>query len=244
MKKLIFLIFLAGCLDSGTMAQSGNSNNQLALKNVQILPKMGMEQKFEAAVLSFNRKFSEDGQCIAKLRRMEFGRNAGWYTWVLGPVAYSSLNICLAKEGSYKQEWNATIDPLIEEYGETNFYNLDLDLSFGLELLKKSKYYEVWSVDLKPGQENPFRELAGKLKKVYESENRIAFLVFENNIHRKDGPDVLMLWTFNNYDEWRKDPGPRATYEKLFGAGTWKSALEEWNNMIVDYETDIRLMID
>jgi hypothetical protein len=78
------------------------------------------------------------------------------------------------------------------------------------------------------------------MRKVYESEGKTAFIVLENNLHAKDGPDVFLIWSFDTYVEWQKDPGPQVTFEKLYGEGSWQNALDDWMDMISGYNSELR----
>jgi len=93
-----------------------------------------MEDKFEAAVVAHKQKFHPEGNYFAGLRKIEYGPKAGWYVWVQGPVPYSSLDKPLGKEGGHEQDWNTTVDPLVQDYGYSGFMNYNADLSFGLDI--------------------------------------------------------------------------------------------------------------
>ena len=238
MKKYIVLAVMAICISTGIFAQQ--SSNQLVIESMMVMPKRGMEDKFEAAALAHDKKFHPEGNYLAGLRKIEYGPKAGWYVWVMGPVPYGSLDTRPTKESGHDQDWSATVDPTIETYGSTGFWNYNPDLSFGLDLFKKAKHYELWSVTLKPKQYHSFKELTGKLRKAYESIGNTSFLVLENNLHFKDGPDVCLIWSFNSYGDWQKDPGPKVAYEKLYGEGSWQNMLDDWMGMIEGYDSEIR----
>lgn len=237
-KHILTLLFAAGMTLAVVAQQSGTS---MVIESMPLKPKRGMEEKFEAAVLAHIKKFHPDGgNYTAALRMIEYGPQAGWYVWVMGPVPYTSLDKPLGKENGHKQDWDATIDPLVEEYGGTGLFTFNQDLSFGWDIFKKAKHYELWSVDLKPQQYYRFKDLTAKLKKVYETLGTTAFIVLENNLHFSDGPDIGLIWSFDSYDTWFKDPGPKATWEKLYGAGSWDNAMQEWMDMVKSYDSEIR----
>ncbi|MFZ4522975.1 MAG: hypothetical protein ACOYNC_14795 [Bacteroidales bacterium] len=240
MKKYMLLFMLTGCMALTSFAQSDSARTPLAIETLLLMPKRGMEEKFEAAVIAHNKKFHPEGAHFAGLRKIDYGTRAGWYVWVQGPVPYGSLDKPIGKEGGHDDDWNTTIEPLVEQYGAAGLMNYNPDLSYGLDIFKASKHYETWGVDLKPKQYYRFKALCEKLKKVYESEGKTAFIVLENNLHGKDTPDVALVWTFDTYVDWQKDPGPKATYEKLYGAGSWQTALDEWMDMINSYTSEFR----
>ncbi len=51
---------------------------------------------------------------------------------------------------------------------------------------------------------------------------------------------VGILWSFNTYAEWSKDAGTEKAYEKLIGEGSRRQMLDEWNDIVVDYNAEIR----
>lgn len=243
MKKITFIILIATLIALNTYSQSGTESTPMVVETLMILPKRGMEDKFEAAVLAHIKKFHPDGPYAAGLRKNEYGEKAGWYFWVMGPVPYSTLDKPLGKENGHSQDWDTTIEPLVEEYGPTGLLSFNTELSYGQDIFKKSKRYEVWEVDLKPGKYYRFKAIAEKLKKVYEAMGNTAFLVLDNNMHTTGGFDVLLVWSFNTYEEWAKDPGPKAEYEKQNGQGSWQRMMDEWMDIVNDYNSYIRTNI-
>ena len=243
MKKSLTLTSIALFLVCSVFAQTSADKPTMVTETMYIMPKRGMESKFEAAVKTHNTKFHPEGQYKAGLRKVEYGTKAGWYVWVFGPTAYSALDTRPTKEGGHDADWSATVDPLVETYGETGLWELNEDLTFGMDLLKTTKYVEIWSVDLKRGQYYRFKALAEKLKKAYESSGTTAFVVYNAAFHIANGPDVAIVWNFNSFNEWSKDPGVKATFEKLNGANSWQNMLDEWNDIIVDYNSEVRSFI-
>ena len=51
----------------------------------------------------------------------------------------------------------------------------------------------------------------------------------------------LLVQTFK---EWSDDPGPRAAFEKMYGAGSWENFMKEWMDILVDYNAEIRSQIN
>ncbi len=243
MKKYMMLLFIAGCFAVNTFSQSAPESTPLSVESMLILPKRGMEDKFEAAVLAHNKKYHPEGPYAARFRKIEYGPKAGWYIWVFGPVPYGSMDTRPAKENGHHEDWSTNVDPLVSEYGPVSWFNYNPDLSYGLDIFKKAKHYESYGIDLKPKQYYRFKALCEKMKKAYESIGTIAFIVLENNLHFKDGPDVAIIWSFDTYAGWQKDPGPKAAFEKLYGEGSWQTAMDEWTDIVNGYNSDIRTNI-
>jgi hypothetical protein len=243
MKKIMTLVFIATVIALNTYSQSNSGATPLAIETMYLIPKRGMEDKFEAAVLAHAKKYHAEGQYVAGLRKIEYGPKAGWYVWVMGPTSYSTFDKPLGKDNGHEQDWNTTIDPLVDQYGATGLWGYNTDLSYGLDIFKKSKHYEVWAVDLKPGKYYRFKTIAENLKKTYESMGKTAFLVFDNNMHSTGGPDVSLVWSFDTYSDWATDFSVKTGYEKLYGEGSWQRMLDEWMDIIVDYDSEIRSIV-
>lgn len=243
MKKTISIAIAALLYVSSAFAQTADQKPTTVSETMYVLPKRGMEDKFEAAVKAHDLKYHPDGPYKAGLRKVEYGDKAGWYIWFFGPTTYASIDTRPAKDAGHDDDWAKTVDPLIETYGETSLWDYNPDLSYGMDILKKSKYYEVWNVQLKRGQYYRFKAIAEKLKKAYETDGKSAFLIYNNPLHTSKSADVGILWSFNSYADWSEDQGIKQVYEKLNGANSWQHMLDEWNDVLVDYNAEIRSII-
>lgn len=226
-----------------SIAQTNSEKPAAVLESMYIMPKRGMEDKFEAAVKAHNTRFHPEGKYAAGLRKVEYGEKAGWYVWLFGPTTYSAIDSRPTKEGGHDADWSTSVDPLVETYGDTRLSELNENLSYGYDALKASKYREVWMVDIKKGQYYRFKALAEKLKKAYESLGTGSFVIYNNVIHTKNSADVAIAWGFNTFDEWSKDMGAMKAYEKLYGDNSWQNMLKEWEDIIVDYDVEIRSLV-
>lgn len=243
MKNTLFFAVMMLFIVTGVVAQTAAEAPQLVVETMYILPKRGMEEKFENALKAHNNKFHPAGPYVAGLRKVEYGDKAGWYVFVYGPTTYDKLDSRPAKENGHADDWSTNVDPLIEEYGSTSLWNYNSSLSYGFDLLGKSKYYEVWTVDIERGQYYRFKALVEKLLKAHESIGKGAFLVFNNPLHQADGPDVGLVWSFDSYKEWNDDMGLQAAVEKLYGKGSWQNLMDEWMDILVDYNSEIRSLV-
>jgi hypothetical protein len=243
MRRKFMLSLVTLFVACSLFAQTSTDKPAMISEAMYILPKRGMEEKFEAAVKAHNAKFHPDGPYVAGLRKVEYGKKAGWYVWVYGPTTYASLDTRPAKENGHAADWDATVEPLVETYGETGLWERNEKLSYGVDILKTAKYVEVWMVNLKDDQYYRFKAMAEKLQKTYESIGTTAFVVLNNAIHTSGGADVALLWSFNSYGEWAKDTGTKAAFEKLYGANSWQNMLDEWDDVLIDYDTELRSFI-
>lgn len=241
MKKQYILLVVLMCIGTLASAQTATTPPPVqVVETMYLIPKRGMEDKFEAAVKAHNQKFHPEGPYVASLRQVEYGKMSGWYVWVFGPTTYANIDSRPDKENGHQADWDATVDPLVEKYGVSELWNYNADLSFGFDILRKSNYAEIWKVDLKPGEYYRFKAICEKVKKASESIGTMAFVVFDNQIHMTNGADIGIVWSFNNFKEWSEDIGMMEAYEKIYGKGTWTNMLNEWRDVIVDYDVEIR----
>src|SRR5664279_2968785 len=148
MKKTLFTAVLVLAITGTVISQTTTPKPKVITETMLILPKRGIEDKFEAAVKAHNSKFHGDGPNVAGLRKIEYGEKANWYVWVHGPTSYASLDTPPTKESGHNADWDANVEPLVDIYGESMIWERNDELSFGADILQKSKYYEVWSVKL------------------------------------------------------------------------------------------------
>jgi hypothetical protein len=243
MKKIAILGLFVLLFVCSVFAQSSADKPSMLFETVYIQAKQGMSEKFEAAIKAHNTKFHPDGEHKAGLRKIEYGDKAGWYVWVMGPSTFKALDTRPTTENGHETDWTTNVDPLVEKYGKVQLWKFNSDLSVGVDKLKKDKYYEAWMVKVKPGQYYRFKSIAEKLKKAYESKGNSSFLVYNNVIHTTNSADLGILWSFNSYEEWAEDPGTKTAYEKLYGANSWQNMIDEWMDLIVSYDTEIRSII-
>lgn len=243
MKKIAISAILVLMLTACAIAQPMNDKPTTVVETMYMLPKRGMDDKMEAAVKAHDMKYHPDGQYQASLRKVEYGDKAGWYVWIFGPTTYSAIDTRPKKEGGHDADWSTNVDPLIDQYGATSLWEFNPDLSYGYDMVKKSNYYELWAVWLKHGQMYRFKAIAEKLKKTFEAGGNRGFVIFNNPLHTTESPDVGIIWTFNTFDEWSKDWGTKAAYEKIYGDGSWQHMLDEWLDIVKDYNAEIRSFV-
>ena len=243
MRKNILLSLVAMAFMTVGFAQTGNEKPASVLESMYLLPKRGMDDKLEAAIKAHDLKFHPDGPYVASLQKVEYGDKAGWYVWNFGPTLYASIDSRPTKEGGHDIDWNNNVDPLVDQYGPPALWQYNEDLSCGMDIAKKSSHFEIWGVFLKHGNYYRFKELAGKLKKTYESMGSYSMLVFDNPVHTPSSPDVAIVWNFSNYAEWAKDMSTMSAYEKLYGPGSWQNMIKEWNDLITDYNSELRSVV-
>jgi hypothetical protein len=243
MKRKIALALAVIIATAGfTFAQAPEPNKNMVTETLYLLPKRNMNEKLEAALKSHNDKYHPEGPHRAALRRVDYGDKAGWYVWLMGPTTYDAFD-SRPDKGAHDEDWTKNVDPLIEEYGATDFWEFDANYSFGREIFMQSGHYDVWAVKLNPGGFARFNDLIMKFKKTYESMGSRAFLVYRNPIHRAEGADVALLASYTSIADWAADWKVKDAYEKLYGAGSWQLMWQTWNDVVASYDEELRSFV-
>ena len=240
MKTKITLVLAAMLLVVLTYAQEKPPTT--IVETIYILPKRGMAEKFEAAVKAHNKKFHKEDPHFAALRSVMYGDMAGWYVWLMRGT-YASLDSRPTK-GDHDEDWNKTIDPLVEKYGQVGLWEMNAELSYGAEKLAENAYYNAWSVDLKTGKYSQFKALISRIRAAYESMGNRAFIVTNNAVPSSGSADVGLIWSFNKFEELDNDWGTKEAYEKIYGEGSWRAMVDEWQSITNSIDTEIRSMLN
>lgn len=211
-------------------------------ETMYLLPKVGMNQQFEAGAARHNAKFHAPGKDNeSKLRKVEYGNKAGWYVWTMNGT-YASLDK-RPTDDAHTKDWEANVGQYVGTYGEIDLWILNKKLSTGIEKFQTQKRYEVWAIYLHPWQEYRFNEARSKIQKAYEKLGNKTMLIFNSAVKRKGGPDVGIVWGYDNFADLEIDSKLIETYEGLYGNGSWRQFLEEWKAAVADIDEEHRVKI-
>ncbi len=242
MRKYLFILLLLSFIVDSAVAQPAEQRPAVIVESMHFLPKAGMAGKMEAAVKEHIARFHPAGQYAAGLRSVDFGARSGWYVWVMGPTTYAALD---PREDrvAHMDDWNKNVDPFIEKYDARNIFEYDTDLSTGREIFVKSDHYDVWAVDVKSNEMKRFNDLLQQLSKSYAAMGNRAFLVYRSMVHSPGSADVGLVTSFTNFTDFGKDWGLKQSFEKLYGASSWDKMMTTWNEVVVDYNEELRSVV-
>jgi hypothetical protein len=226
MRTLRHLLLGIFCLPLIMMAQS-EAYRMVELSYMKAKP--GMYSKFEAAVKAHNEKYHKEGKYGSALYSIVTGNEAGWYVWTMGPCTFTDLDGRPAA-GAHEDDWNKTIEPLIAEYGRTEYWKWNDKMSFRVE--NDNKMIQLWWVDITKGEYYRFKAFMEKIKAVHEKQND-AISVYDNQFNQNDGRDVVIVWSMENWASMDKDDWKMKTeFEAMYGEGSWELAIEEWKDVV------------
>lgn len=233
MRTLKHLLLGLFCLPLMMMAQS-EAYRMVELSYMKAKP--GMAQKFESAVKAHNEKYHKEGKYGSGLYSIVTGNEAGWYVWTMGPCTFTDLD-GRPGEGAHQDDWNKTIEPLVAEYGRTEYWRMNDKMSHRVQ--NDAKMIQLWWVDINRGEYYRFRNFMEKVQVINAKKNE-SISVYDNEFSQNDGRDVAIVWPLENWaamdkDDWKM----KDAYEEEYGAGSWQLALEEWKDVIEGMKQEV-----
>jgi len=231
MKKLknfaIIILVLVLFMNVNALAQ--DSKKYAMFETSYMMPKMGMEKEFIAAVKSHNMKFHKDGPYQAKLWNCVTGHHAGWYMWDMGPVTFTELD-SRPNKGMHDKDWNKNVEPFVKKYGMVEYWKYNKKLSYD-NGNKNPKYLDIWFLDVKRGDFYRFKEVMKKVKAVHEKDAKDTMGVYTNAFTSNDGRQIAIIWPFKNWAHFDDDDNFKKNYESLYGEGSFQDLLDEWREI-------------
>lgn len=245
MKNIFLLITVLTGYTVSLFAQTAGAAKTYQMYNTTYMkPKHGEEKQFEAGVVAHIAKFHASGPNMARLAIITEGHHSdGWYLWSMGPLMYADLDHQPDGNKEHDADWDANVDSHVAEYGESNLWKLQEDLSVTPPNYRPDRA-DVWSIDIKPGMRYQFADLMKKWKAMWEAKKYTYSLrVFYNDLWSKEGNDVGIVFSFNHYADFDDDISWRNDYESMYGAGSWDNFWKSWNECVASTDEHLRKYI-
>lgn len=231
--RIMVFLFMVPFL--GTAQEEEQPKSQI-VELVYIKPMKGKEEMLKKAVEEHNEKYHSKAPYGAGLYAIATGNEAGWMVWAMGPFSYTELDGAPG-EGEHMKNWRSTVDPFVAEYGRTEHWRFNKSLSHSDD---KSQNYDVlWFMDIESNEYYRFKEFMTKAQKVM-AENNKEMEVWNNEFTQGDGRDVAMIFSFDKWGERDlRDFNLKTEYEKEYGEGSWKNAMEEWDDFVKGLKIEV-----
>ena len=157
---------------------------------------------------------------------------------------YADLDKQPQGQKEHDDDWAKTVDPLVDQYGETNFWRLQEELSYTPANYNPERL-DVWVVDIKPGMRYQFADLMKSWRAMWEAKKYpYSMRVSYNDLWSDTGADAGIVFSFSHYadfddpnTDWRKD------YEALNGPGSWDNFWKQWNTCVNSTSEQLRQLI-
>lgn len=191
--------------------------------------KIGMEDKFVAAVKKHNEKYHKEGVYEATLYSIATGDDAGWFVWAMGPLTFTDLDNSPG-EGDHMDSWQKNVAPYIADYGRVEYWRWNEKLSNWKE--SDEKMINIWWMDLENGEYYRFKAFMEEVAPIFKEQDD-EMNVYNNQFRKTGGRDVAIVWPMENWASMDEEGwNMKEEYEKKYGEGTWENALEEWDDFI------------
>ena len=244
MRKLLLSIAVLVAYTASVFAQSATDTKTYGMYSVMyIKPKRGHEKQFEDAVKAHDVKY-HSGAYAARLALITEGSGSdGWYVWAMGPFMYTDLDKQPQGNKDHDDDWTKTVDIHVDQYGETNFWKLQDELSYTPPNYMPDRI-DVWTMDIKQGMRYQFADLMKKWKAMWDAKKySFSLRVFYNDLWDSDGKDASIVFSFAHYAEFDENISWKKDYEAMYGEGSWDNFWKEWNNCVVSTDEHLRQFI-
>lgn len=237
MKSFLILLFIIPIMG---FAQTETSTPVFEVVN--ITPKKGQEKAFEEAVKEHNTQFHGEGSHVAFLTFLINGANAGTYNWTMRMPDFAAFET--RPEGSlHDQDWEK-VAAHIESVNFVEHWTGNSEMAqTGTADANKSM---VWIYDIKPGQMSRWKELFGKVLKVYKEKlpNRNIGVYMNQFGDTRDGRDVSVLFNFQEWSYLDEDEKFGEKFNEVHGPGSWHTFLNAMAEVTDGRSDYLRLLID
>lgn len=235
MKKLFFMMMAVLIISTSLLAQE-DKKNYIQHELSYIMVKNGMEKKFEAAVRNHINKYHLAKPNQAALFQITNGTRVGWYVFNAGPTTFTDMDK-RPNGAEHDADWEKNISPLIEKYGDTEFWRLNADLSSTKDV--EFKMLQVTFISINRSEYYRFKAISEKLKKVAE-ENGRARWVYNKQFLQDGTPSIAIVnplanWAALDADEWKMRPA----FEEIFGEGSFDNGRTEWYASVAAIFTEV-----
>ena len=238
MKRTTMLVALLVGAIMMTVGQTDYKMWQL----VYLKPYNGIDKEAAAkAMAEHNKKFHADGKFEASVWANHTGSYVGSWVWVMGPATFTDHDGRPSGK-DHEDDWGNVTKYFRVVANE--FWKLDDKKSYEPEDFKFGNKV-VWTVfDIRPGDEYRFSAILEKVAEVYrEKEYDYNFAVYWNKFDNKEGRDVAIEVSFDNWAFLDEDHKMKKDFEEVHGEGSWWKLIEEYRDVVVSAEDEVSVLI-
>jgi len=233
MKKL--LMILAIVFTTSMFAQE-NTNPELWI-TFEYTPKVGMNQKFEAAIAEKTKLFNKaDNSAFTAVLMTGAQAENGRYERIMPRRTNDWYNQSLSNEET--KFWATNVAKYIQS-GEGPYVWMRIkELSINFEEARPTKYFRSLTRVLKNGNNKDFWRYLERyitvLKKARPDIQHAVFMLSSGG----NANTVRILTTFNNPNERqgeKKNGTVKDVYDEMYGQGTWEDDFQKYNERLVEW---------
>lgn len=236
MKKfsVLLLIFLF------TVGFALAQNNYSMYETNYLTPKEGMGKTLHDNLMAHNKKFHSAAPYEAWVNYVAVGAHEGDFVWIMGPTTFTALD-SRPDDEAHQQDWALNVQPYVEESGITEYWKKKDDLSYVPEGNDGLKLQHIRFWGIKPGKYEAFMGVLKNVVEVFKANKYPeSWGIYVSQFYTEKGRDVAAVSNMANWASFDTDDTWVADYEKLYGKGSWKTAMATIFDSTDDYSEEVR----
>ena len=223
MKKPIMIVGLIAFAISAMMAQTDYQQWEV----MGITPKADKLDLFKKGLGAHNKKYHATDPYKVSIVSVLTGPNSGQFTWLMGPCTWTQLDARMTK-GEHDGDWDKTVAPNIESYGEVSYWRLDKDINYQAANATTFTKARLRFYTVIPGEGDRLTDLFKKVAEVYKKKQYAA----SYNVYRRQGasagPSVVVSLNFAKWSFFDSPNSLMKDYEEMYGANSWNRFLDDF----------------
>lgn len=229
MRRLSIILMTVMAFISFSFGQEKESYTMF--ENTRMYVKTDKFKEFGEAMANHNKKFHAEGANHANFWMVSVGAQAGSFVWSMGPCTYTDLD---SRPGGkdHMEDWLYNVMPNVKYIKGTNYWKLDEKLSYFPNSENSSKL-SIRVFDIEDYQSYRFKEVLTKVVEVYTEKNyEWSIGTYWAEFDVAEDEDVAIVWGFDKWAWFDKDPQFKNDFEEVHGAGSWQPFLDELKGCI------------
>jgi len=196
-------------------------------ENTRLSVRSDKFKAFDEAMAHHNKTYHAEGPYHANVWSIIVGEDAGQVVWSMGPCTFEQHDH--RPDGSeHMEDWLYNVMPNVRYVDGSNMWKRDDKLSYSPEGDDNSSKLSIRVYDLKEWQSYRFKELVSKALEVYRANSYDwSFSTYWPSFQTEKGVDVALVWGFNDWAWFDKDPTFKKDFEAIHGEGSWFKFMEE-----------------
>lgn len=215
-----------------TFAFAQESENYVMFENTRLVVKTDKYEEFSKAMAHHNKTYHSDGPYHANVWSVSYGENSGQMVWSMGPCTFTQLD-GRPTGVEHMEDWMHNVMPTIKKIDGSNMWKRDNDYSYSPVEDDRSSKLSITVYDIKEWQGYRFKEILSKAIQVYkEKKYDWSFSTYWPQFSVHADEDVALVWGFDSWAWFDKDPNFKNDFEEIHGEGSWQKFLEELRGTI------------
>ncbi len=237
MKRITTMILALMAITTFTFAQE--EADYVMFENTRFVVKTDKYKEFGEAMAHHNKTYHNDGPYHANVWSITVGEDAGHMVWSMGPCTFAQHDGRPSGD-EHMEDWLFNVMPNIKYIDASNFWKMDSKRSYSPEGDARSSKLSIRVYDLEEWQKYRFKELLAKVVKVYEEkkyEHSLGIYWSEFNVDAEE--DVAIVFGFDKWAWFDKDPNFMADFEEVHGKGSWFKLMEELRGTVKGVKDEV-----